>query len=90
MTSSTTKHPEWEFIVNQGTTSRPEVEKPKLSLATRVGVVLGVLATLATGMLLDGLLISLICTYLLGFEVTFLQGLGARLLLQLILPKKDS
>jgi len=89
MTSST-KHPEWDFIINQGVTPHPEVEKPKMSVATRVGLGLGVIAALATGVLLDGILIALICTYLVGFEISLLQGVGARLLIQFFLPKKDS
>lgn len=89
MTSST-KHSQWDFIINQGVTPHPEVERPKVSVATRIGLGLGVMVALASGVLLDGLLISLICTYLLSFEVSLLQGVGARLLIQFFLPKKDS
>jgi len=89
MTSST-KHSQWEFIINEGVTPHPEVERPKMSTATRLGLGLGVIAALATGVLLDGILISLICTYLLGFELSMLQGVGARLLIQFFLPKKDN
>lgn len=89
MTSST-KHSQWDFIINQGVTPHPEVERPKVSVATRIGLGLGVMAALASGVLLDGILISLICTYLLSFEVSLLQGVGARLLIQFFLPKKDN
>jgi len=89
MTSST-KHSQWDFIINQGVTPHPEVERPKVSVATRIGLGLGVMVALASGVLLDGLLISLICTYLLSFEVSLLQGVGARLLIQFFLPKKDN
>ena len=85
------KHPEWDLFINQGPT-HPEVEeaKPKLSKAKKVGIALGVVTALATGVLLDGLLISLIATYMIGINVSFMQGVGARLIIQFFLPRRDN
>ena len=92
MSTSAAKHPEWDLFINQGVTPHPEVEetKPKMSKAKKVGLALGVVTALATGVLLDGRLISLIATYMVGINVSFLQGVGARLLIQFFLPRRDS
>ena len=88
---ASTKHPEWDLFINQAPT-HPEVEeaKPELSKAKKIGIALGVITALATGVLLDGLLISLIATYMIGINVNFMQGVGARLIIQFFLPRRDN